>query len=227
MTEVDVLMEEMQALALAPMMMDFNSSLISKLGKNYVDKIAVSNGLPAEILDTFKPWVAFTMVIYARPAGYSEEYGVDILLSARAEELGIQRVQLEDALTSMSYIINLPEDKLIRIIRFYVDNEAAVKKITQTTAEYYYAGRFNSLYTYTKQMDAEGRQYPREDSKFWETWYTDTLVEGRTLSWIPSIEAQTARGSTFIAVGAAHLYDKNGLIEQLGKRGYKVSPILQ
>lgn len=55
--------------------------------------------------------------------------------------------------------------------------------------------------------------------------FQDTFLDRRNNSWIPVIEEQIKVKPTFIAVGAAHLNGKTGLITQLKKKGYKLKPI--
>jgi len=51
------------------------------------------------------------------------------------------------------------------------------------------------------------------------------LIDDRNKSWIPKITAAMAEKSTFIAVGAAHLGGKNGIIELLRAKGFTLRPI--
>jgi uncharacterized protein YbaP (TraB family) len=53
----------------------------------------------------------------------------------------------------------------------------------------------------------------------------EVLIDDRNRSWIPKIEAAIAGKPAFIAVGAAHLGGKNGVLELLRKNGYTVTPI--
>ena len=51
------------------------------------------------------------------------------------------------------------------------------------------------------------------------------FLELRNANWIPVIEKQLTVQSTFIAVGAAHLPGKTGVIELLKAQGFTVEPI--
>ena len=51
------------------------------------------------------------------------------------------------------------------------------------------------------------------------------FLELRNSNWIPVIQKQIAQKSTFIAVGAAHLPGKTGVIELLKAQGFTVEPI--
>lgn len=51
------------------------------------------------------------------------------------------------------------------------------------------------------------------------------LLDDRNIRWIPNIETTIAATPTFIAVGAAHLGGKNGVVSLLRAKGYKLTPI--
>lgn len=51
------------------------------------------------------------------------------------------------------------------------------------------------------------------------------LIDDRNRSWIPKLETAMAAKPAFIAVGAAHLGGKKGVLALLRKAGYTVTPI--
>lgn len=55
--------------------------------------------------------------------------------------------------------------------------------------------------------------------------YNDELLINRNNKWIPKIENEIERKSTFFGVGAAHLAGKNGVIMLLRKNGYTVEAV--
>ena len=55
--------------------------------------------------------------------------------------------------------------------------------------------------------------------------YEDELLTKRNKRWIPQIEKLAKEKSVFVAVGAAHLGGKNGVIKLLKAAGYKVKPV--
>jgi len=49
------------------------------------------------------------------------------------------------------------------------------------------------------------------------------LIVGRNRRWVPQIENMLGQnGDTMVVVGAAHLVGKDGVVEMLKERGYKV-----
>ncbi len=55
--------------------------------------------------------------------------------------------------------------------------------------------------------------------------YEDILLIKRNKNWIPIMEEQMKKGSSFFAVGAGHLGGKNGVIKLLMLQGYRLTPI--
>ncbi len=52
-----------------------------------------------------------------------------------------------------------------------------------------------------------------------------TMFTDRNRRWIPKLEIAIASGKTFVAVGAGHLPGDDGLVNLLGKDGYKVERV--
>jgi uncharacterized protein YbaP (TraB family) len=54
---------------------------------------------------------------------------------------------------------------------------------------------------------------------------TDKMLKNRNLKWIAKLPSIIKEQPTFVAVGAAHLIGKYGLIKQLRLKGYTVKPV--
>lgn len=52
------------------------------------------------------------------------------------------------------------------------------------------------------------------------------IIDNRNTNWVQQIEQITRKKKTFIAVGAGHLGGPNGLIRQLRREGYTLTPVL-
>tara|TARA_B100001540_G_C15673717_1_gene581408 strand:- start:634 stop:1008 length:375 start_codon:yes stop_codon:yes gene_type:complete len=55
--------------------------------------------------------------------------------------------------------------------------------------------------------------------------FESNFIVKRNQKWIPIIEKTIQRHNSFVAVGAGHLFGKNGVISLLKKNGYEVTPI--
>lgn len=54
----------------------------------------------------------------------------------------------------------------------------------------------------------------------------DLMLTQRNNNWLDVIPSRISENKTLIAVGAAHLIGKDGLIQQLREKGYTVTPVL-
>lgn len=64
------------------------------------------------------------------------------------------------------------------------------------------------------------------DSKFMNPEAMKWLLTVRNTNWVNKMPAMMQEESNFFAVGAAHLVGKDGVIELLRAKGYKVNPIM-
>jgi len=55
--------------------------------------------------------------------------------------------------------------------------------------------------------------------------FEDFFLTNRNKAWIPAIIEESKTKSCFIAVGAAHLFETNGIIELLKNEGFLLTPI--
>ena len=53
----------------------------------------------------------------------------------------------------------------------------------------------------------------------------DPIVKTRNLAWMPIIEKEMKKGTTFVSVGYAHLGGRNGVLQLLSNRGYRITLI--
>lgn len=82
---------------------------------------------------------------------------------------------------------------------------------------------FKMVSVYKEQNINELLEMYKEDETMLE--FEDELLIQRNSNWIPVIEKQIKKGSTFIAVGAMHLPGMKGVLNLLMLQGYSVSPV--
>ena len=99
------------------------------------------------------------------------------------------------------------------------------------------------FYNYLKLYDEAGKltqqmviAYNKQDLSILEevisdpNWMTpevyDLMLTQRNNNWLDVIPSRISENKTLIAVGAAHLIGKDGLIQQLREKGYTVTPVL-
>ncbi|MBO7380725.1 MAG: TraB/GumN family protein [Neisseriaceae bacterium] len=152
----------------------------------------------------------------------SEKNGIDYLLSQRAAAKGIKRTGLESALVGAKIFQELPQDKHIQSLQNAVNHWQEMEKMNVRLIELYNKGELVPFFAYAFNDDEQLKFIPPADREFWKKWIYTTLLDERTASWLPKIQAELPHQSTVIAVGAMHTIGKNGLIELLKNQGYSV-----
>ena len=125
----------------------------------------------------------------------------------------IPLIGLESMEVQMAVIDSIPLDQQIKELKeIAVDPEKTIaefKKLTQT---------------YLSQDSDE--MYDLVVAEMKKPGYSQAImVDNRNISWIPVIEKNIAAKASFIAVGAGHLGGKNGVVNLLRRKGYKLTPI--
>ena len=149
----------------------------------------------------------------------SGKNGIDYLLSQRAAAKGIKRTGLESALVGAKIFQELPQDKHIQSLQNAVNHWQEMEKMNVRLIELYNKGELVPFFAYAFNDDEQLKFIPPADREFWKKWIYTTLLDERTASWLPKIQAELPHQSTVIAVGAMHTIGKNGLIELLKIRG--------
>lgn len=153
----------------------------------------------------------------------SEKNGIDYLLSQRAAAKGIKRTGLESALVGAKIFQELPQDKHIQSLQNAVNHWQEMEKMNVRLIELYNKGELVPFFAYAFNDDEQLKFIPPADREFWKKWIYTTLLDERTASWLPKIQAELPHQSTVIAVGAMHTIGKNGLVELLKNQGYSVT----
>ena len=63
------------------------------------------------------------------------------------------------------------------------------------------------------------------DKTFSDGENNDALLKNRNINWVGQLKTILPKNNIFMAVGAAHLFGKDGLIDLLRKEGYSIKGI--
>lgn len=88
-----------------------------------------------------------------------------------------------------------------------------------------YAQIMADMARYHKEENLPALSKTIKDERFMNATAEKYMLTERNTEWVKKIPAIIKKESTFFAVGAAHLYGKNGVIELLKQLGYKVTPV--
>ena len=177
---------------------------------------AADLGVDINAMSPFKPWVAaLTMlVMQLQKLGYDPSLGVDQQLAQRAKQANKPVSGLETAEFQVGLFEQLsPRMQELMLRQSLTEMEQLGKSVDDIVR----AWRSGDAVAAEKFFQHSMKDYPEIQEK---------LVDQRNRNWLAEIERLVQLGEpVMIVVGAAHLVGKNGLIELLRGRGYKMEQL--
>ena len=170
-------------------------------------------GIDIKRLTPLKPWLAgLTMTILSlQKFGFDPNAGVDRQLAQRAKLANKPVSGLESLESQFEMLDGLPADLQEMMLRQSLRDIELVNKVLDDMVR---AWRDGDVGAAEKLFLQSIREFPALEEK---------LLSERNRNWLPQIEKILQQGeATLVVVGAAHLVGKNGVIELLKGRGYKV-----
>ena len=170
-------------------------------------------GSPAESLKTVKPSVLSVMIIASRKALGCTPSVYDLLLMQSAVAQKKPVIGLETVASQIKVLDSTPMDKQAKdLYEMALDPQKKIAELKSLIAVY-------------KTQDAEKLFEYSTGQLTSDKEFQSKLLDDRNHAWIPKIEASIKEKPTFIAVGAAHLGGKIGVINLLREKGYTLKPI--
>jgi uncharacterized protein YbaP (TraB family) len=153
-------------------------------------------GVPAAMLDHFKPWYAAVAlsVLPLKKLGYDPESGAERTITAAAKASGKELVGLETPEQQIGYFDALPKELQVKFLVSTLNDYAKMGSELDKMVASWAAGDPDTL---GKTMNEGMRETP-EVGKI--------LLTDRNARWADWIDQRMAKpGTVFIAVGAGHL----------------------
>ncbi len=181
-----------------------------------VDKVCKANAIPTEQVMMMKPMLGSMLISMnmLMKLGYDIASGVDIFLGQEAKKLGKTIGHLETPEQQLGFMLFFETDHIDELVqKQYKDLGQLEDYMTQIVTAFKSGGseQMNTLFN------------------FWENDYPklyDILLTQRNRNWMEKIPTIYSEDNTsFIVVGAAHLYGEEGLIYQLEKQGYQLEQL--
>jgi hypothetical protein len=161
--------------------------------------------------NNFKPFFLFQSMTQAYFEKDAESYDLNIMQMARENDTEL--IGLETIQEQLGFFDQIPNSEMAKMIleslNTYDKDKADFKKLQ----ELYSKEKIDELMPLMKEQSPEFLKYE------------DLFLTNRNIKWIPKLKQVLSTKSCFIAVGAAHLFGKNGLISLLTAEGYSVNPI--
>lgn len=208
--------EQAQALTLAKGVYRDGTTLQQNIAPetfSLAEKRAKELGVDLRMFNPLKPWVvALTLTaLKLQKLGFDPNYGVDQYLAGRAKETGKPLAGLETLefqIGLLDQMSKADQDAMLQQTGQDLDRlDEYVEDIVQSWAKGDTGAVELLLHTGAKEFPDLHRK----------------LYVDRNRRWLPQIEKFIEQGNNaLVVVGAAHLVGKEGVIELLKQKGYKV-----
>ncbi|MFC5345091.1 TraB/GumN family protein [Brevundimonas staleyi] len=190
------------------------SSLLTAEEFADLDAAARTIGGTGAGFDAMRPWLAGLMLSVAplTKAGYDPKSGVELILKHRAEDAGKPVTGLETIATQVEILAGLSEETQLAFLRSTLKDFDEATTELDTLVQAWASGDVDTI-------DRVGVQDMRAESR--EVY--DALLVRRNTNWADQIQTLLeGSGTTFIAVGSAHLAGDDSVQEILERRGVEV-----
>lgn len=171
-----------------------------------------SLNLPFERLATLKPFFLSSMTLMyflgCQPVSFEQQ------LTRMAGKRNIEVKGLETVQEQIHFIDNLSMAYQKKMLLENLKNYDTSKAMFDRMVDYYLNGNLEGLISISE-------NYMSEDY----AEFKEELLNKRNRRWVPAIGELVGDKTSFIAVGAAHLPGKDGLIRLLGEAGYQLEPV--
>ena len=152
-------------------------------------------------------------LLYPRMMACKNATGMEPALMVIAKKNGKEIKGLETIEFQASVFDSIP---------YAIQAKSLLKDIDSTEK---YKVYFNKMVNIYKNQETAQLTELLSDTTFSEGENNDVLLKNRNLNWIQQLKTILANENIFMAVGAGHLFGKDGVIELLRREGYTVRPI--
>ena len=177
---------------------------------------AANNGnLSVAALDTMRPWLASEYLTFAaaQNAGLSGELSADVALKSRAEREGKNILYLESLETQIRASSDLPEYIQLDILTETLEKFSSLgPDATQISEQWSIGGTDYLTSKIIRPMRARAPEV------------FNSLLRDRNRAWANKLSRfmEEDSGTSFVAVGTAHLLGEDSLVDALREQGYVV-----
>jgi uncharacterized protein len=170
-------------------------------------------GVEPEQLKYLKPWAAFSLVGRPKPVRAPTLEG-NLLRFAQQHRLKIKSLQsMQEILLALDGLVI--EDQLI-ILKDTICNHDKIILETKTLVTLYVNRDLAGMVAFNKQTHYDEAVFER---------FMQRILYDRNIKMLERIEKAFVIGNAFVAVGASHLADEKGLLNELSKKSYSITPI--
>lgn len=199
--------------------------LLSRESWSYFETAAKVSGTSLETLNRMQPWAVSMFLVQngCRPYGFGLRRGLDDRIADFARRRRIPLGALETPQQALGALSGMPLRDQARML----DLELALMRSDMpedaTPVEAYFDQNVWSAFVLAPWIGAQYSPFSAaETQRLWQV-YNRHLLDQRNRKWMKVIRA-AGQTQFVVAVGAAHLPGKSGLLNLLQAEGYSLSP---
>ena len=170
-------------------------------------------GVEQEQVIYLKPWAAFSLIGRPKPVK-APTLESNLLQTAQQSMLEVRSLETMDEILSALDGL-LIEDQII-ILKDTICNHDQIIRETKTLVDLYVNRDLAGIVAFNKQPHYDEAVFDR---------FMQRVLHDRNIKMLERIEKEFTTGNVFVAVGASHLADEKGLLNELSTKGYMITPI--
>jgi len=178
-------------------------------------RLLAAYGMPELVVQRMKPWAAAATLSLPRP---QTGLFLDMLLYTQAAAQGKRVYGLETVSEQVGAMESMPRDLQIIMLRDAVAQHDQLDQIIEALINAYLQRDLNALESISDEAMQQGDERVAQ-------LFTSEVVVNRNRRMLERMQPRLREGNAFIAVGALHLPGKEGLLNLLRNKGYRVSPV--
>jgi len=189
----------------------FTTSELAELVKFMDTKLGIS---PQQFQMTYtrmKPFLILQTITQAFFSENSKSY--DLSIMQLSQEKNIPLVGFETMEQQLGFFDLIPNKAIANMIMTSVKDFEKEKKGTEKLMKLYSKEQVDKFIPLMKDQSPEFMEFEA------------IFLTNRNKAWIPKIITESKEKKCFIGIGAAHLFEENGLIQLLKNEGYLLTPI--
>lgn len=184
-----------------------------------------ARGIPPFMAAKFRPWYV-TMLLSIPPCAMETvtemREGLDQMVMAAAASAGVPMHALEDFDTVFRIFGELSAEEQVDMVRATLPLTAQAEDLFATMTDAYFTEEHRRIWEFSRlqAIAAPGADPEEMEADF--ALMEEMLLTGRNHAWMKVILPAADGRHIVVAVGAAHLSGKEGIINLLAEAGYKV-----
>ncbi|GHF39812.1 TraB/GumN family protein [Seohaeicola zhoushanensis] len=199
------------------------SEVMSQTGWERLSRAALQIGLDPRRAERIQPWFLSIMLAesFCGPRGFRPQNGLDERIEQVAARAGVPMGSLETVATAIAALSRGSLADQARLLEYDLASATGNDHTYVTLREAYFEEKMGSGMVLEKwQFLANGPGGPRERQRLWKN-YTADILDMRNRAWAPRIIG-TPGDLLVVAVGAAHLPGREGVLNLLARTGYRL-----